>query len=204
MVFRETYIEVRSIPAWAGETVTNDRVADTIKVYPRVGGGNQDGSGGHCAQGGLSPRGRGKHSGGPPIPPASAVYPRVGGGNSMAQLMSRCDGGLSPRGRGKRKGLGSQAGRSRSIPAWAGETARRTRRAGMESVYPRVGGGNRRFGLLASSGTGLSPRGRGKPGYRNSQWLYRGSIPAWAGETPPERRSIASTAVYPRVGGGNR
>ena len=30
-----------------------------------------------------------------------------------------------------------------------------------------------------------------------------GSIPAWAGETPPDRPAARSSMVYPRVGGGN-
>ena len=55
------------------------------------------------------------------------------------------------------------------------------------------------------SGTtgGLSPRGRGKrppipPWPRGAR-----SIPAWAGETPPNRWPSGARKVYPRVGGGN-
>ena len=91
----------RSIPAWAGETATADRQNGTLRVYPRVGGGNKRSCEIIAATQGLSPRGRGKHG---PMPrlrqerrsipawagetainhdrsPGIRVYPRVGGGN---------------------------------------------------------------------------------------------------------------------------
>ena len=93
--------------------------------------------------GGLSPRGRGKRR--------------------RAQVGDARDQGLSPRGRGKP--AAGRAGKDHpgSIPAWAGETQARGLDYRLPRVYPRVGGGNP-FGLaLASTMTGLSPRGRGKP-----------------------------------------
>ena len=92
---------VRSIPAWAGETNTQATEEFLQKVYPRVGGGNQRAQPRGYRSGGLSPRGRGKpqrRSRGEKRPrsiPAwagetsyrcaiarlCAVYPRVGGGN---------------------------------------------------------------------------------------------------------------------------
>ena len=113
-----------------------------LRVYPRVGGGNERGLWHIGQQRGLSPRGRGKRYPGPGCPPAGRsipawagetagtveirlaheVYPRVGGGNAPGQLARLVWQGLSPRGRGKlRRGL-PQFWTWRSIPAWAGET----------------------------------------------------------------------------------
>ena len=53
---------------------------------------------------------------------------------------------------------------------------------------------------------GLSPRGRGKPTACRAAARRRRahrSIPAWAGETPTQRRNGRKWRVYPRVGGGN-
>ena len=51
--------------------------------------------------------------------------------------------------------------------------------------------------------TGLSPRGRGKPGWGMTILDAQGSIPAWAGETPVFGVAAPVVVVYPRVGGGN-
>ena len=53
----------------------------------------------------------------------------------------------------------------------------------LRTVYPRVGGGNRGFRIAEIKAEGLSPRGRGKPGFFAGLGSRRGSIPAWAGET---------------------
>ena len=132
-----------SIPAWAGETRSSSASALSRSVYPRVGGGNLFYAGAPFGYGGLSPRGRGKRGrtnrkdnryGSIPawagetialLSPAaySAVYPRVGGGNSAVSDMYAGRGGLSPRGRGKPSPPRPANTLSRSIPAWAGETA---------------------------------------------------------------------------------
>ena len=95
---------LRSIPAWAGETLRINAPAPTVKVYPRVGGGNVMVRSLGFSAAGLSPRGRGKPAqgqqagqgkrsipawAGETLPglrwhPHLAVYPRVGGGNLPA------------------------------------------------------------------------------------------------------------------------
>ena len=50
----------RSIPAWAGETVSRRRKSKPTRVYPRVGGGNAIPFTTPTPAAGLSPRGRGK------------------------------------------------------------------------------------------------------------------------------------------------
>ena len=135
-------VDVRSIPAWAGETRSLSCLPCIRMVYPRVGGGNPTPPVCAHALEGLSPRGRGKPQRLIPLArgvrsiPAWAgetralitpalvcgVYPRVGGGNLGYWRAQMCGGGLSPRGRGK---LGARAIPTlacRSIPAWAGET----------------------------------------------------------------------------------
>ena len=94
----------RSIPAWAGETASENRQYASRKVYPRVGGGNGSGAVFGFSSDGLSPRGRGKpaddanHSiyfgsipawagetlSTVPLHNDDEVYPRVGGGNRLA------------------------------------------------------------------------------------------------------------------------
>ena len=172
-------------------------------VYPRVGGGNDAPLYRGDTLRGLSPRGRGK-----PLPliidrlqirsiPAWAgetgdmpmrgfairVYPRVGGGNRALLLQRPNREGLSPRGRGKRAHTEAQHAETRSIPAWAGETGSHSPQALPNTVYPRVGGGNRERRAAARGAGGLSPRGRGKQRPHAEVFGALGSIPAWAGET---------------------
>ena len=128
----------------------------------------------------------------------------MGGGNQRNQNSGRRRAGLSPRGRGKpdSRRLGRKA--ARSIPAWAGETARLFGIRALRAVYPRVGGGNQPIRLRGARRDGLSPRGRGKPDALIDRRTPLRSIPAWAGETPPTILDMIARTVYPRVGGGNR
>ena len=66
----------------------------------------------------------------------------MGGGNELLLKVSWREFGLSPRGRGKPWDMDPLMLRSRSIPAWAGETAERRDGECNRRVYPRVGGGN--------------------------------------------------------------
>ena len=213
-----------SIPAWAGETQSQSPPQHFWRVYPRVGGGNGIV---RCASGygaGLSPRGRGKRfaSGGAgcarrsipawagetkrprPPPPVKWVYPRVGGGNLACHITPFLSGGLSPRGRGKPDADDITDAATRSIPAWAGETAGEYSFQFKARVYPRVGGGNGFKVKQNWKSHGLSPRGRGKRLAGYSAARKRRSIPAWAGETVPMGGWQVRNPVYPRVGGGNR
>ena len=174
---------LRSIPAWAGETVGYSCPAVGVSVYPRVGGGNTPSIRLRVYRSGLSPRGRGKladlpalHAKYRSIPAwagetpalrilsiAFMVYPRVGGGNAGASWcpVQSC---------------------------W---------------VYPRVGGGNSKLVNAARRCYGLSPRGRGKLIHTPASRTSQRSIPAWAGETELMRAMYTTRGVYPRVGGGN-
>ena len=117
--------------------------------------------------------------------------------------MARREAGLSPRGRGKLPACKQVVSNYRSIPAWAGETAKSVNDLVPLMVYPRVGGGNEGVGTLGNNSEGLSPRGRGKHAGGVEQRYIIGSIPAWAGETPRLAPYSRLREVYPRVGGGN-
>ena len=131
------------------------------------------------------------------------VYPRVGGGNISGASAFASARGLSPRGRGKLGRVFCICAWAGSIPAWAGETALNTSRCALPSVYPRVGGGNRKAKAKGKAAQGLSPRGRGKLHMPPLAQRWIGSIPAWAGETLRWRMRSRARRVYPRVGGGN-
>ena len=180
---RSMTTHIRSIPAWAGETIYHlfDKTLD--KVYPRVGGGNLTVDRFTTLIEGLSPRGRGKRLNAlcaqrieRSIPAWAGeterwgceaalhqVYPRVGGGNAHIAFCCPQGSGLSPRGRGKLSVPNCRALWERSIPAWAGETRRKPKRLNRNEVYPRVGGGNGVLNEQRIRQRGLSPRGRGKP-----------------------------------------
>ncbi len=213
-----------SIPAWAGETASDQCRHRGRQVHPRVGGGNFAKIAKATDLSGPSPRGRGKPSRrrglarrGGSIPawagetlrwrPRRArqrVHPRVGGGNITNDGNGDPYGGPSPRGRGKHGEARRSAARRGSIPAWAGETDDGQRGAGAYRVHPRVGGGNRVTCWRVSPMAGPSPRGRGKRQRRGATRLRAGSIPAWAGETANRSRCANASWVHPRVGGGNR
>ena len=71
------------------------------------------------------------------------VYPRVCGGTPCPAHDGRDPNGLSPRVRGNLLGSLWQGSRKRSIPACAGEPARRCVLLNLCGVYPRVCGGTR-------------------------------------------------------------
>ncbi len=70
--------------------------------------------------------------------------------------------------------------------------------------HPRVRGGNKARGTEVAEGAGPSPRTRGKLLGRERQLVFRGAIPAYAGETPCEPSSPPPAGGHPRVRGGNR
>ena len=61
MGLEHVLLQVRSIPAWAGETTSTAGLPNNPPVYPRVGGGNREKYDAEYLEQGLSPRGRGKH-----------------------------------------------------------------------------------------------------------------------------------------------
>ena len=133
---------MRSIPAWAGEPIQPQSVQSVSTVYPRVGGGSTWAQLQGAFNVGLSPRGRGNGPQPARSIPAWAgepsswtcdwflcrVYPHVGGGTVKLDVRLVPVPGLSPRGRGNLDAGDASWTFAGSIPAWAGEPLRQSRR----------------------------------------------------------------------------
>ena len=110
--------------------------------------------------------------------------------------------GLSPRVRGNRGSAPVGVVGSGSIPACAGEPRSPIFRKSVTRVYPRVCGGTPAVMNQVDREWGLSPRVRGNRFIKAFGGVYRGSIPACAGEPASLLAFNFSNRVYPRVCGG--
>ena len=211
-----------SIPACAGEPQASLATMQASQVYPRVCGGTGRGAYPCPAEEGLSPRVRGNRQGKEDSPfddgsiPAcagepfelhleangGAVYPRVCGGTAAGRGVGLSLPGLSPRVRGNRFRQHPLDNAGRSIPACAGEPARRRRRLPPQQVYPRVCGGTKNSRRSSAAARGLSPRVRGNRVSATANIPRTGSIPACAGEPFLTATRAGTGSVYPRVCGG--
>ena len=191
-----------SIPACAGEPLSNGFSLAKGRVYPRVCGGTMQELSPRAWPRGLSPRVRGNRNpkevssmssrsipacAGEPrryrvISRGRRVYPRVCGGTAMVGRDLPSQDGLSPRVRGNRAYDKAAWGRYRSIPACAGEPTGRGIPTPWSGVYPRVCGGTVIILLGRRWEMGLSPRVRGNPRKVKEGVRGVGSIPACAGE----------------------
>ena len=104
--------------------------------------------------------------------------------------------GLSPPTRGSRQRPGRSRGKTRSIPAHAGEPVSEDWSHHPKVVYPRPRGGASMEVAASLPMRGLSPPTRGSPHSRLQPAPRTRSIPAHAGEPP------STSAVYPRPRGG--
>ena len=212
----------RSIPASAGEPIGSHVEATRKWVYPRECGGTIWLAAAHASDVGLSPRVRGNHlryavqvprkgsipaSAGEPanrqldsIP--AQVYPRECGGTADDMTAASGVEGLSPRVRGNPNPGFRRVQADGSIPASAGEPNPPSVASRSPRVYPRECGGTTQQLMLCLRHYGLSPRVRGNLQRRDEPRLYRGSIPASAGEPRPPKSASSAIGVYPRECGG--
>ncbi len=131
------------------------------------------------------------------------VHPRVCGGSQSGQHRRDDQHGASPRVRGKPEGAHLHQVHAGCIPACAGEASFATGRSFCTRVHPRVCGGSRSFRRSRYSGSGASPRVRGKlPAVRVRPGVV-GCIPACAGEAGAPESSSRRLQVHPRVCGGS-
>ena len=157
----ELLLDLRSIPACAGEPTCSPAPFPVQPVYPRVCGGTPKITVVVPAPFGLSPRVRGNPNplfsplaiirsipacAGEPVTAMVSVrlyevYPRVCGGTCIRTGFRRRRLGLSPRVRGNQILVIANYYVTRSIPACAGEPRTEKRRALPHKVYPRVCGG---------------------------------------------------------------
>ncbi len=207
----------RFIPAWAGNSRHGDPVTWDAAVHPRVGGEQTS----HAIARGSSPRGRGTvcrdvaSIGTTRFIPAwagnrsatlaaarpTSVHPRVGGEQTCARWKPIFANGSSPRGRGTAVPVPREYVPIRFIPAWAGNSAARTRPLQDYAVHPRVGGEQALIRNVTPSDAGSSPRGRGTGRRELDVFRFARFIPAWAGNRSNGTRRASINAVHPRVGG---
>ena len=133
-----------------------------------------------------------------------AVHPRVGGEHPCKRTAIFWMIGSSPRGRGTPNTATQTLHDIRFIPAWAGNTRSKAAIHAAMTVHPRVGGEHCvLLDSLRRSG-GSSPRGRGTRRASETGNRPLRFIPAWAGNTSPERPSDPLRPVHPRVGGEHK
>ena len=193
---------VGSIPACAGEPPTTTKLSNNCRVYPRLRGGTGLIRPALTFKMGLSPLARGNHHARPSalqragsipacageplcgglIYAALGVYPRLRGGTTPTRLSQFPGWGLSPLARGNRWARRWPGRPPGSIPACAGEPARRASVAPAPGVYPRLRGGTGLRHAAVNARKGLSPLARGNPRTVRRHCRCHGSIPACAGE----------------------
>ena len=138
---RPADIQMRSIPAHAGQPTAARAATAHARVYPRACGATRDIVVGRCIRCGLSPRMRGNrprqirppalrrsipaHAGQPTDcrqnHHGAGVYPRACGATRDARQIAVNHGGLSPRMRGNPASCAAIKRGSGSIPAHAGQ-----------------------------------------------------------------------------------
>ena len=192
-----------SIPAGAGETSFTSSGNEAYGVDPRGCGGDVEGTRvATCCQG-RSPRVRGRQQSiesdlrpQRSIPAGAGetddqrcdgngkrVDPRGCGGDRASMRVLSTTPGRSPRVRGRRRVDVADVDAQRSIPAGAGETGRERTAGGCGQVDPRGCGGDQDMIKRIISGTGRSPRVRGRRFRPGVPEFTPRSIPAGAGET---------------------
>ena len=135
---------------------------------------------------------------------ASGVYPRTCGGTQICPDRASRHRGLSPHMRGNLYAYTCEKGDTRSIPAHAGEPAKKSAFAADMQVYPRTCGGTAAVPAGPGDPGGLSPHMRGNPFGKNQAVSIKRSIPAHAGEPGPYCLARKERRVYPRTCGGTR
>ena len=213
----------RLIPARAGKTYRGRTGVRPFTAHPRMGGENLCSSVAVVGVEGSSPHGRGKHLGVIPgqaghrlIPAwagktcrklrrerAAAAHPRAGGENSTVERLSLSYSGSSPRGRGKPHRSRRFELHAGLIPAQAGKTKGRLPYAAVRQAHPRAGGENLRAISSNLSGSGSSPRRRGKRQLCFQPFPHSGLIPAQAGKTTGRLVRRLGRQAHPRAGGEN-
>ncbi len=176
-------VNIRSIPAHAGEPIRPGHRSPEGRVYPRPRGGAQDATSARRKVWGLSPPTRGSRGGsttsrsrsgsipahaGEPESYQNAtyqleVYPRPRGGALDVDPHAGAWKGLSPPTRGSRLHDKTWEAMRRSIPAHAGEPRRPLATRLHIEVYPRPRGGAAPDRAVTGTADGLSPPTRGSP-----------------------------------------
>ena len=197
------HLDLRIIPAHAGQTSACSRYRHWSADHPRACGANSLSLMRARATSGSSPRMRGKHVANKPLEiqfriiPAhagqttapwalelpTADHPRACGANLLIAADWADGHGSSPRMRGKPLCQGRTVWGRRIIPAHAGQTSGADCTTGAPPDHPRACGANRDVVRIIRRASGSSPRMRGKRVALECSSFGRRIIPAHAGQT---------------------
>ena len=218
---RDADVRRRFIPACAGNRPSPAPDITNETVHPRVCGEQQVFFYGAPSQTGSSPRVRGtvrRHVARKTarrfipacagnrrrarrIPPSSSVHPRVCGEQKQLTRSATHGIGSSPRVRGTARLVVAAPGRSRFIPACAGNRPHHAPPDPAAPVHPRVCGEQGSVVGKFAVAAGSSPRVRGTgPQFAHRVRIDR-FIPACAGNRQSANRPRAPMTVHPRVCG---
>ena len=211
------------IPAHAGKTVRPLSSATAAEAHPRSRGENvRKGNRPNFGKG-SSPLTRGKlrqliegfdesrlipaHAGktrtwGSRRRPGRA-HPRSRGENELTDYVGDADNGSSPLTRGKPTPINGHVVVGWLIPAHAGKTGLRTRRASVAQAHPRSRGENLYSPVSQEMCRGSSPLTRGKRDGGVVDGDEAGLIPAHAGKTWRQRLPFRLLPAHPRSRGEN-
>ena len=132
-----------------------------------------------------------------------ADHPRACGANTGNHDGVSRSFGSSPRMRGKPVNFRRRRLPRRIIPAHAGQTGFWAPDAALSSDHPRACGANMLSVYTPCSGSGSSPRMRGKHRYPTIRARSLRIIPAHAGQTPPPTGWTPCEPDHPRACGAN-
>ena len=135
---------------------------------------------------------------------AITAHPRSRGENESVRTPRCKPSGSSPLTRGKPNDAVALVATERLIPAHAGKTEGSGSRWNPNGAHPRSRGENRVLPWPGWPPCGSSPLTRGKPELAGETQLAQRLIPAHAGKTLDNRRSVIMTAAHPRSRGENR
>ena len=197
-------LDLRIIPALAGNTAGEPCKREVIPDHPRAGGEHEEIRDVCSRNSGSSPRWRGTPDrkrktishrriipalagntrDAPPSARWSSDHPRAGGEHDGYTVPVPCVLGSSPRWRGtpERPEIGEVL--KRIIPALAGNTAWPARESPVRPDHPRAGGEHAKRRGVALRCFGSSPRWRGTPPPMRLAAGHPRIIPALAGNTP--------------------
>mgnify|MGYP001641353420 CR=1 FL=1 len=196
-------VEMRFIPACAGNTASGRFPHISSAVHPRMRGEHHFGHRVHTDRYGSSPHARGTRRpqscllrGGRFIPACAgntlhpvllllilSVHPRMRGEHRNTSPTHAAASGSSPHARGTPGGNWHFRGAHRFIPACAGNTCCRYRTATSAAVHPRMRGEHLIFVAESDDFGGSSPHARGTPFSLPFSLPFSRFIPACAGNT---------------------
>ncbi len=194
-------LELRFIPACAGNATKSAATSRMSTVHPRVCGERRSMACCSRVVSGSSPRVRGTRAAcGYSMWPIRFIPACAGNATFTVPSTTTYD-GSSPRVRGTLRTTGTTGQRRRFIPACAGNAGFDASVSSAPTVHPRVCGERSSFRAATSYAVGSSPRVRGthEPPQRASSILR--FIPACAGNASIICTLLASLMVHPRVCG---